>query len=32
MNLVYLAALLVSITGMVVLDLRFRLFLAPVLG
>ncbi len=28
MSLLYLAALLVSITGMVVLDLRFRLFFA----
>gem|GEM_PF-117002 len=28
MNLLYLAALLVSITGMVVLDVRFRLFFA----
>ena len=28
MNLLYLAALVVSITGMVVLDLRFRLFFA----
>lgn len=32
MNLVYLAALLVALTGMVVLDVRFRLFFraAPV--
>ena len=32
MNLVYLAALLVALTGMVVLDIRFRLFFraAPV--
>lgn len=28
MNLLYLATLLVSITGMVVLDLRFKLFFA----
>ena len=28
MNLLYLGALLVSLTGMVVLDLRFRLFFA----
>ncbi|BDZ45321.1 lycopene cyclase domain-containing protein [Naasia aerilata] len=28
MNLIYLAALLVSVTGMVVLDLRYRLFFA----
>lgn len=28
MNLLYLAALLVSITGMIVLDVRFKLFFA----